>query len=101
MCCSDESPVLTYAVVHTTRYIYESEVSASFGQVHLMPRHLPGQVCRASAVRIDTEPADARDRVDFLANPATYFTIRQPHSRLTVTSTSRVEVSERQAPRPK
>jgi transglutaminase-like putative cysteine protease len=98
MCCSDESPVVTYDVVHTTRYIYESEVSASYGQVHLMPRDLPGQVCRASSVRIEPEPADYRERIDFFGNRAAYFSIRQPHTRLTVTSTSRVDVQDRQVP---
>jgi transglutaminase-like putative cysteine protease len=90
--------VVTYDVVHTTRYIYESEVSASYGQVHLMPRDLPGQVCSASSVRIEPEPADYRERIDFFGNRAAYFSIRQPHTRLTVTSTSRVDVQERQVP---
>jgi transglutaminase-like putative cysteine protease len=86
------NPTVSYEVVHSTRYTYESEVSASFGQVHLMPRDLPGQECRASAVRIEPEPADYRERTDFFGNRAAYFSIRQPHTRLTVTSTSRVEV---------
>jgi transglutaminase-like putative cysteine protease len=93
-------PAVTYEVVHSTRYTYESEVSASYGQVHLMPRDLPGQICRASVVRIEPEPADYRDRIDFFGNRATYFSIRQPHTRLTVTSTSRVDVAERQVPLP-
>jgi transglutaminase-like putative cysteine protease len=91
---------MTYDVVHATRYTYESEVSASYGQVHLMPRDLPGQVCSASVVRIDPEPADYRERFDFFGNRAAYFAIRQPHTRLTVTSTSRVDVQERQVPLP-
>jgi transglutaminase-like putative cysteine protease len=89
---------VTYDVVHTTRYTYESEVSASYGQVHLLPRELSGQVCRASAVQIDPQPADYRERSDFFGNRAAYFSIRQPHTRLTVTSTSRVDVHERQVP---
>ena len=93
-------PVVTYDVVHSTRYTYESEVSASYGQVHLVPRDLPGQVCRSCAIRIDPEPADVRERVDFFGNRATYFSIRMPHVSLTVTSTSRVEVSEPVGPLP-
>jgi transglutaminase-like putative cysteine protease len=93
-------PAVAYEVVHSTRYTYESDVSASYGQIHLMPRDLPGQLCRASVVRIDPEPADYRDRVDFFGNRATYFSIRKPHTRLTVTSTSRVDVVARQVPLP-
>jgi transglutaminase-like putative cysteine protease len=92
--------VVNYDVVHSTRYTYESEVSASYGQVHLIPRDLPGQVCSASVVRIDPTPADYRERVDFFGNRAAYFSVRQPHTRLTVTSTSRVEVQGRQASLP-
>ena len=91
---------VTYNVVHSTRYTYESEISASYGQVHLVPRDLQGQVCTASMVRIDPDPADYRERIDFFGNRAAYFSIRQPHTRLTVTSTSRVDVRERQVPLP-
>jgi transglutaminase-like putative cysteine protease len=91
---------VTYDVVHCTRYTYESAVSASYGQIHLMPRDLPSQVCTASMVHIDPEPADYRERVDFFGNRAAYFSIRQPHTSLTVTSTSRVDVRERQVPLP-
>ena len=88
-------PAATYDVVHTTQYTYESEVSASYGQVHLLPRDMPRQVCRASAVQIDPEPSDYRERRDFFGNRAVYFSVRQTHTRLKVTSTSRVEVRER------
>jgi transglutaminase-like putative cysteine protease len=88
-------PAVTYDVVHVTQYTYDSEVSASYGQVHLLPRETPRQVCTDSAVQIDPEPSDFRERVDFFGNRAVYFSIRQTHARLTVTSTSRVEVQGR------
>jgi transglutaminase-like putative cysteine protease len=93
-----EDSSMTYDVVHSTQYTYESEVSASYGQVHLMPRDLPGQKCTASRMTIDPEPADYRDRIDFFGNRAAYFSIRSPHARLTVTATSRVEVWDRTNP---
>ena len=88
-------PSVTYDVVHSTRYTYESEVSASYGQVHLMPRDLPGQLCTSSVLRIVPEPADQRERTDFYGNRAAYFSIRERHDRLTVSATSRVEVQGR------
>lgn len=93
-------PAATYEVVHRTQYIYESKVSASYGQVHLMPRDTPGQLCAGTVVRIDPQPADYRERVDFFGNRAGYFSIHQPHTRLTVTSTSRVDVRGRPLPPP-
>ena len=86
---------VTFDVVHLTRYTYETEVSASYGQVHLLPRDTPAQACGTSAVQIDPAPSDYRERVDFFGNRTAYFAIRQPHTRLTVTSTSRVEVRQR------
>ncbi len=60
---------VTYDVLHITEYVYESEVSASYGQVHLLPREMPGQVCRTSAVQ---------DRPRAVRLPGTRRLLRQP-----------------------
>jgi Bacterial transglutaminase-like N-terminal region len=43
----------TYRVTHRTEYQYEAEVSSSYGQLHLLPRELPGQRCLSTEVTID------------------------------------------------
>ncbi len=91
---------MSYQVTHRTVYRYESDVSASYGQLHLLPRDLPGQICRTSKVTIDPAPLDYRERRDFFGNRAAYFSILEPHTRLEVVSESIVDVRGRQATLP-
>ena len=85
----------TYCVTHRTVYEYESEVSASYSQLHLLPRDLPGQRCRTAGVTVTPSPGDYRERVDYFGNRVAFFAIHEPHCSLTVTATSIVEVEER------
>ncbi len=84
---------MTYRVVHRTEYQYESEVSSSYGELYLLLRDAPGQVCRSSKVRIEPEPHDYRERTDFYGNRAAYFAVLEPHTQLSVTAESVVDVS--------
>jgi len=84
---------VTYRVVHRTEYSYESEVTSSYGELYVLPRDVLGQVCRSSSVRIEPEPHDYRERVDFFGNRAAYFAVLEPHTRLTVTAESIVDVN--------
>lgn len=82
-----------YRVVHTTEYTYESDVSASYGEAHLLPRDRPGQTCRTCRVEIDPLPLDRRERTDHFGNRALYFAILETHRRLTVRCASEVDTS--------
>ena len=84
---------MTYRVVHRTEYRYESRVSSSYGELYLLPRDDPGQVCWSSQVRIEPAPHDYRERTDFYGNRVAYFAVLEPHTRLTVTAESMVDVS--------
>lgn len=84
---------MKYRVAHTTAYHYEEEVSCSYGQVHLLPRDLPGQHCDRCDVVIDPPPEDYRERSDFFGNWVAYFEIRSSHRSLFVSTTSWIEVA--------
>jgi len=84
---------VTYRVVHRTEYRYESVVSSSYGELYLLPRDVPGQVCRASHVTIEPAPDDYRERIDFYGNRVAYFAVTVPHTKLTVIAESTVDVS--------
>ncbi len=86
---------VVYRVVHRTEYRYEREVSASYGEVHLHPREAPGQQTYTSTLAIDPVPEHHRERRDFFGNRAAHFTVLEPHTSLTVTATSVVEVEGR------
>jgi transglutaminase-like putative cysteine protease len=87
--------VTLYRVLHRTTYRYAEEVSASYGQMHLLPRSADGQTCRASRVVIDPTPDDLQERTDFFGNRAAFFAIHSEHTSLTVTTTSDVSVDRR------
>jgi transglutaminase-like putative cysteine protease len=86
---------VTYEVTHRTHYVYASDVAPSYSQLHLLPRDVPGQRCRRSKVVVDPQPEALRERTDFFGNRVAYVAIHAPHRALTVTSTSLVEVDER------
>ena len=87
---------MTYRVTHRTEYRYQSDVTESYGELHLLPRDLPGQVCRESLVRIDPEPNDLRERCDFYGNRTVYFAVLEAHTLLTITAESVTDVEGRQ-----
>jgi transglutaminase-like putative cysteine protease len=82
-----------YRIVHTTEYQYASEVSASYGEAHVLPRDLPGQTCRSCRVEINPSPLDRRERTDFFGNRVLYFAILESHCELTVRCASEVQTS--------
>ena len=83
---------MTYRVVHRTEYVYDSQVSASYGELYLLPRDVPGQVCRSAEVIIEPEPHGLRPRTDFFGNRVAHFAVLEPHTRLMVTAVSTVDV---------
>jgi transglutaminase-like putative cysteine protease len=83
---------VTYRVLHRTEYLYDSEVSSSYGELYLLPRDVPGQVCLSSEVRVEPEPHDFRPRTDFFGNRVAHFAVLEPHTRLMVTAQSMVDV---------
>jgi transglutaminase-like putative cysteine protease len=63
--------------------------------MHLLPRVVDGQTCRASRLEIDPAPDDLRERTDFFGNRAAFFAIHSDHTSLTVTTISDVSVGRR------
>jgi transglutaminase-like putative cysteine protease len=86
---------VTYEVTHRTEYTYQSDVSDSYGELHVLPRDLPGQRCRTAHVVVEPTPEDYRERLDYFGNRVSYLAIHHPHRALTVTATSVVEVEDR------
>jgi transglutaminase-like putative cysteine protease len=84
----------TYMVTHRTEYVYEDDVTLSYGQLHLLPRELPRQHIVRATVEIDPEPEVYTERVDYFGNYTSYFEIHEPHQKLTVTAMSTVEITD-------
>jgi transglutaminase-like putative cysteine protease len=84
---------MTYRVMHTTTYFYGKLVSLCHNLAHLTPRPGGRQTCRRSDLDVTPTPTLVRERVDYFGNRMTYFTVEEPHDRLTVRATSVVEVA--------
>ena len=88
---------MIYDVSHRTTFLYEEPVSISHHVLHLEPRSSPRQTSLRSAVIVDPAPSVRSAGRDYFGNPTIHLTIQDPHERLVVHATSRIE---KQAGRP-
>jgi transglutaminase-like putative cysteine protease len=82
----------TYRIEHATRYHHGGTVSVSQHVGCLTPRTLPTQTVREWRLRVDPDPADRSERVDYFGNVVTQLAILKPYQRLEVIATSLVDV---------
>jgi transglutaminase-like putative cysteine protease len=83
---------MKYSVTHTTRYRYSAPVSTCHNVGRLRLRKTPQQNCTRSQLIIDPAPAVSHQWQDLFGNQLDFFSIQQPHSELTVTARSEVNV---------
>ena len=86
---------MPFEVTHTTSYVYESEVSSSFGEAHLLPRDMPGQQVLEADLTITPTPAEQTERQDYFGNRVSHFVLQEGHGSLEVTAHSVVDVTGR------
>ena len=84
---------MIYRITHSTRYSYSGRVGLCWNEARLLPRETTRQKCLASALQIEPEPSDLRERTDFFGNRVNHFAIQSAHETLLVTATSEVEVT--------
>jgi transglutaminase-like putative cysteine protease len=84
---------MQYQVTHTTTYAYSEPVSLCQNLAHLTPRTAPGQRCLKTHLEISPEPAVHSERVDYFGNPATFFTVQEPHRELVVSAEHLIELN--------
>lgn len=83
-----------YKVAHTTEYVYSTVVATSQHVAYLRPRELPRQHVIAHTLHRDPSPATSVTRTDYFGNVVDQFQIVRPHSKLTVSAESLVEVQD-------
>jgi transglutaminase-like putative cysteine protease len=86
---------MLYRIRHITTYHYSDPVSLCHNLAHLTPRNSPFQECFETDLRISPEPAVMTIQRDFFGNPATFFSIQEPHTTLDVIAQHVVEITPR------
>lgn len=86
---------MIYEVLHTTRYDYDAPVETSFAEVRQLPDDVDGQVCVRREVTTDPGQDTLREHRDYFGNLTATVVIREPHTRLVVTSSSLIDTSGR------
>ncbi len=89
---------MIYRVRHVTTYDYTDPVSVSHHVLRLTPRNLTRQRCSGSQISIVPSPQISTTHTDYFGNVLTFFTLREPHGRLTVQASSELEVQRSEAP---
>ncbi len=84
-----------YEVSHTTQYDYDALVESSFAEVRQLPDDVDGQVCVRREITTDPGTDSLREHRDYFGNLTATAVIREPHTRLVVTSSSLVDTSGR------
>ena len=91
---------MNYAITHRTLYEYAAPVTVSHHVTRLQPLGFTTQSCEKFSLKVFPEPALSRTRTDYFGNELCIFAIQEIHSRLEITTHSRVTVNARPAPAP-
>jgi transglutaminase-like putative cysteine protease len=97
MSASREAPSATplprrYRIVHETEYRYAWPADSAWQLAHLRPRPTPRQQLLAHRLRVEPEPAECADDLDYFGNPVQRFAVPMVHERLLVRSDAEVAV---------
>jgi transglutaminase-like putative cysteine protease len=84
---------MKFSVRHTTRYRYSQPVSLCHNVARLRPRVTDVQTCHSSRLNVTPTPVSVHAWEDLFGNHQDYFSIQEPHSELSVTALSEVEVA--------
>lgn len=84
---------MNYQVTHTSEFLYHTPVGLCHNEARMLPRQLPGQQVLHSSLAIDPAPLNYQERLDFFGNRVAWFLVQQQHDQLTVTATSRIQMT--------
>jgi transglutaminase-like putative cysteine protease len=91
---------MKYSILHKTEYRYSEPASLSQNELFLLPRPTATQQVLDTRLEIDPPPQYLHRRTDYFGNQVQVFMVQQPHSALTMTSSSKVETSRPATPEP-
>lgn len=84
---------MKFRVTHFTHYLYSVAVTMSHNIVRMRPRESAVQSCFRHELTVSPAPAIRLNGLDYFGNDAVWFSLQEPHTHLTVSAQSEVEVS--------
>lgn len=84
---------MKYRVKHFTQYDYSIAVTMSHNVIRMRPRDSVLQSCLRHELTLSPLPDIRMNGVDYFGNHAVWFSLQEPHTHLTVSAQSEVEVS--------
>ncbi len=88
-----------YKIVHTTGFKYHGEVAASYNELRLLPARDDSQLVFSTNLEVSPQGA-LHEYLDYFGTRSVMFEVLEPHSELTITSTSTVELRSHITPAP-
>lgn len=82
-----------YEVRHTTEYVYEDYVTASYSRACLRPRSTDHQKVVSNVIEVTPSANVMSEHTDFFGNYSHYLEIRTRHTRFAVTKRSELEIT--------
>lgn len=89
---------MKYRVKHLTEYQYNSAVSLCYNMTHLMPRHTENQRCLSRQIRVSPHPVYEHHGKDYFGNHTYYFSIQEPHEKLSIEVESFFDIQPKRIP---
>ncbi len=83
---------MRYNVTHITRYEYPDAVTLSHNLLRLRPRDHERQKALDYKLTVSPTPSVLKERVDYFGNHVVWFSLHEPHTQLTITACSEVNV---------
>ncbi len=75
---------MRYRVRHLTEYVYGAPVTLCYNMAHLLPRDTGNQTCLSRRLHVTPMPIYQTEGTDYFGNPTYYFSIQEPHKKLTI-----------------
>ncbi len=85
---------MRYKIRHLTSYQYKEKVDVCYNIALLAPNSSERQTCLFNDVYLNPYPSTQDTHTDYFGNTVFQFDIQKPHTQLTITSESEVEVHE-------
>ena len=84
---------MRFKVKHITHYQYAQRVTRCYNLANVIPRDTDRQECLSSRISVSPLPATQRKRSDYFGNTAYHFEIQRPHTQLTITAESDIQIN--------